>query len=66
MKRIVDRAVRLMRNNLTEKLAAHIFVCTSKSEPRGLQRRVFGTNKLYADDALMTRSCDLLFLLSIS
>jgi DNA modification methylase len=66
MKRIVDRAAKLMRNSTTEEVGAHIFVCTSKSEPECLQRRLFGTSKLYADDALMTRSGDLLFLLNIS
>jgi SAM-dependent methyltransferase len=66
MRRIVDRAARLMRDSMTEEVGAHIFVCTNKSEPECLQRRLFGTSKLYADDALMTRSGDLLFLLNIS
>lgn len=51
---------------MTEKVNAHIFVCTNKTEPECLQRMLFGTSKLYADDVLATKSGDLLFLLNIN
>jgi DNA modification methylase len=51
---------------LDEKVNAHIFVCTNKTEQECLQRMLFGTSKLYADDALAVKSGDLLFLLNVN
>jgi len=51
---------------MIENVKAHIFVCTNKTEPECLQRMLFGTNKLYADDVLSVKSGDLLFLLSVN
>jgi DNA modification methylase len=50
---------------MVEKFNAHIFVCTKKSESECLQRMLFGTSKLYVDDALATRAGDILFLMNI-
>jgi DNA modification methylase len=50
---------------MVEKFNAHIFVCTNKSESECLQRMLFGTSKLYIDDALATRAGDILFLMNI-
>ncbi|MEM2917363.1 MAG: DNA methyltransferase [Candidatus Bathyarchaeia archaeon] len=49
-----------------EKINAHIFVCTDKTEPECLQRMLFGSNKLYADDVLAVKRGDLLFLLNVN
>jgi len=51
---------------LDEKVNAHIFVCTNKTEQECLQRMLFGTSKLYADDVLAVKSGDLLFLLNVN
>jgi len=51
---------------MIEKAKAHIFVCTNKTEPECLQRMLFGTNKLYATDALAVKSGDILFLLNVN
>jgi DNA modification methylase len=51
---------------MAERSNGHIFVCTNKTEPECLQRMLFGTSKLYADDVLATKSGDLLFLLNIN
>jgi len=50
---------------MIEETKAHIFVCTNKTEKECLQRMLFGTSKLYADDALATKSGDILFLLNV-
>jgi len=44
---------------------AHIFVCTDKTERECLQRMLFGTSKLYAEDAIATKSGDILFLFNV-
>jgi DNA modification methylase len=44
---------------------AHIFVCTDKTEQECLQRMLFGTGKLYADDAMATKPGDILFLFNV-
>ena len=41
---------------------AIIFACTAKSEKECLDRMLFGTGKIYADNALQTRKGDYLFL----
>lgn len=51
---------------MTEKVNAHIFVCTKKTEPECLSRMLFGTSKLYAADVLSVKSGDLLFLLNVN
>jgi len=51
---------------MIENAKAHIFVCTNKTEPECLQRKLFGTSKLYADDVLSVKSGDLLFLLNVN
>jgi len=56
----------LRESKMTENSKAHIFVCTNKTEPECLQRMLFGTSKLYADDVLSVKSGDLLFLLNVN
>jgi DNA modification methylase len=52
------------RAKMIEGAKAHIFVCTNKTEHECLQRMLFGTSKLYADDVLATKLGDILFLLN--
>jgi len=56
----------LREPKMIENPKAHIFVCTNKTEPECLQRKLFGTSKLYADDVLSVKSGDLLFLLNVN
>jgi len=51
---------------MVEKVSAHIFVCTNKTEHECLQRMLFGTSKLYASDVLAVKSGDILFLLNVN
>jgi len=51
---------------MTETTRAHIFVCTNKTEPECLNRKLFGTSKFYASDVLEVKSGDLLFLLNVN
>ncbi len=46
-------------------MTSHIFVSTDKTEPECLERMLFGTSKLYADDALSVKKGHILFLLNI-
>src|SRR3989337_533164 len=45
---------------------SHIFVSTDKTENECFQRMLFGTSKLYADDALSVKTGDILFLLNVN
>ena len=45
---------------------SHIFVSTDKTETECFQRMLFGTSKLYADDALAVKKGDILFLLNVN
>src|SRR4030065_2889180 len=45
---------------------SHIFVSTDKTEPECFKRMLFGTSKLYADDALAVKTGDILFLLNVN
>ena len=56
----------LRQTKMIENTKAHIFVCTNKTELECLQRMLFGTNKLYADDVLSVKSGDFLFLLNVN
>jgi len=51
---------------MNEKARAHLFVCTNKTESECLKRMLFGTNKIYAADALAVQSGDILFLLNVN
>jgi DNA modification methylase len=51
---------------MSETIKSHIFVSTDKTENECLQRMLFGTSKLYADDAMATKSGDILFLLNVN
>lgn len=57
---------RALRAKMIEGTKAHIFVCTNKTEQECLQRMLFGTTKLYADDTLTTKSGDILFLFNVN
>ena len=45
---------------------SHIFVSTDKTEPECFKRMLFGTSKLYADDALAVKTGNILFLLNVN
>jgi DNA modification methylase len=51
---------------MIEKLKAHIFVCTNKTEPECLQRMLFGTSKLYSDNVAKVKADDIIFLLNVN
>ncbi|MEM4244084.1 MAG: DNA methylase, partial [Candidatus Bathyarchaeia archaeon] len=51
---------------MSESFKAHIFVSTDKTESECFQRKLFGTNKLHADDILATKAGDILFLLNVN
>lgn len=46
-------------------MISHIFVSSDKTENECFERMLFGTSKLYADDALAVKKGDFLFLLNI-
>lgn len=47
-------------------ITSHIFVSTDKTENECFQRMLFGTSKLYADDALAVKAGNILFLLNVN
>lgn len=49
----------------TAQVTSHIFVSSVKTEKECFERMLFGTSKIYADDALTVKKGDLLFLLNI-
>jgi DNA modification methylase len=49
----------------TSQITSHIFVSSEKTEKECFERMLFGTSKVYADDALAVKKGDLLFLLNI-
>src|SRR4030042_3340494 len=49
----------------TAQVTSHIFVSSDKTEKECFERMLFGTSKIYADDALAVKKGDLLFLLNI-
>jgi len=51
---------------MVESSRGHIFVCTNKTEPECLERMLFGTSRLYADDVLGVKAGDVLFLLNVN
>ena len=46
-------------------VTSHIFVASEKTEKECLDRMLFATSKIYADDALAVKKGDVLFLLNI-
>jgi DNA modification methylase len=55
-----------MIEEITATTTSHIFVSTDKTEPECFQRMLFGTSKLYADDALAVKAGNILFLLNVN
>lgn len=51
---------------MVEKVSAHIFVCTNKTEHECLQRMLFGTSKLYAANVKAVKPGDVVFLLNVN
>jgi len=49
----------------TTQVTSHIFVSSKKTEKECLDRMLFGTSKVYGEDALAVKKGDLLFLLNI-
>lgn len=49
----------------TAQITSHIFVSSEKTEKECFERMLFGTSKIYADDALAVKKGDLLFLLNV-
>jgi DNA modification methylase len=49
----------------TAQVTSHIFVASNKTEKECLDRMLFATSKVYADDALAVKKGDLLFLINI-
>lgn len=55
-----------MVEQTTTTTTSHIFVSTDKTEPECFERMLFGTSKLYADDALAVKKGHILFLLNVN
>ena len=55
-----------MTEETTPITISHIFVSSDKTENECFQRMLFGTSKLYSEDALAVKTGDFLFLLNIN
>ena len=63
MKALIVECTRMIEE--TAQITSHIFVSSDKTEKECFERMLFGTSKIYADDALAVKKGDLLFLLNI-